>query len=118
MKYSKIIQQHFEQPQHVQQADPSAITIAAGSVDIGAYLQLFLQIDDKLIIDARYKAYGCPVVIALGSWLTCWLRGKPVAEAVALKEPVIHAHLELAPHKRHLAALAVNALTSLARLID
>lgn len=119
MKYSEMIQQHFEQPKHVQQGNARlGITtcIEIGSVDIGAYLQLFLQVDVKLhIIEIKYKAYGCPAVIALGSWLSCWLLGKSLSEAAALKEPVINAALALAPHKRYLASLAVNKLTRLAR---
>lgn len=120
MNYSNIIQAHFEQPQNIKHDDNKANTIVidSGATAIGGYIQLFLQIDDKMVIhDAQYKAYGCPVVIALGSWLTAWLIGKSLLETLTLTESAISAHLQLAPHKKHLASLAVNAIKKLQELM-
>ncbi len=38
------------------------------------------------ITEARFRAIGCPVTVAAGSWATEALRGRTVAEALALRD--------------------------------
>jgi NifU-like protein involved in Fe-S cluster formation len=46
------------------------IAATAGSVASGALIELSLRIEGERIRAARFRAYGCPHVIASASWLT------------------------------------------------
>lgn len=116
MDYSPLIQQHFNQPQQVGALEAAAgvIKLEAGAIEIGYYLVLWLKLDNSnAIMDAHFQAYGCPVAIALGSWLTTFFRGKTLAEALSLREADLVQQLEIPPNKRHLAAMVISSMLKL-----
>lgn len=51
----------------------------AGSIALGTWVQLKLQIQDARVTDARFRVYGCPHTVAATAWLAQQLRGRSVA---------------------------------------
>jgi len=75
--YSRLVIEHFERPRnqgHWPAAD-AVIVGSAGSVARGAQFTLSARVVDGVIQAARFQAYGCPHVIASGSWLSERLSG-------------------------------------------
>jgi NifU-like protein involved in Fe-S cluster formation len=55
--------------------DAGVIRARADAADDGARVLLSLRIERGVVIEARFRAYGCPYFIAAASWLTERLRG-------------------------------------------
>lgn len=87
------------------QANPSS--------DCGDNIELYLRVQDSVIIDARFLTEGCLHTMACGSALTSLIKGREVTEAVKLSEEAISDELGgLDDHHLHCATLAKGALTT------
>jgi NifU-like protein involved in Fe-S cluster formation len=106
-EYSKMVLQHFSDPQYVGELALADNVYVAEAFAGGDKVKLFVSVEDNCIRDVRYQVYGCPAMIACMSWLACELRGKTVHEISALRMAEV---LELPAHKRHCAVLAEEVL--------
>lgn len=72
-------------------------------------LQLFFD-DDDIIVDARYKVFGCVSAIAAMEFTTTILKGKTIEEALQIRNEEVADSLELTKIKRHCSVLAKEAI--------
>ena len=108
-----LIEQHFLQPQQVGSFDDKQKNIVSamlGAPSTGGVVKLQLQLIGDGIIDARFKAYGCPYTIAIMSWLTGQIKDKKIQDAMALTAADIATQLQLPKTKAHCAMLAEDVL--------
>ena len=69
------------------------------------------NIDDKnVIVDAKFKTYGCGSAIASSSLLTEWVKGRSLDQAKEIKNKDIADELGLPPVKIHCSVLAEDAI--------
>lgn len=54
-----------------------------------------------MIIETKFKTFGCGSAIASSSVATEWLKGRSVDESLKIKNTDIAAHLKLPPVKLH-----------------
>lgn len=110
--YSALTLDHFFNPRNVGEYKTKE-GIGTGYIEqlsVGTVMQLQIHVCEELIVDAKFKALGCPATIAVCSWLTMWLINKTINEATALtSEEIIHLH-ELPKEKRSCAMLGVELL--------
>ncbi|GAB4163530.1 MAG: Fe-S cluster assembly scaffold IscU [Rickettsiaceae bacterium] len=114
MAYSNEIIDHYENPRNVgtlDKKDESVGTGLVGAPACGDVLKLQIKVDDKgVIVDAKFKAFGCGSAIASSSLVSEWVKGKNVDEALAIKNTEIAKHLSLPPVKLHCSMLAEDAI--------
>ncbi len=114
MAYSEKVIDHYENPRNVGTLDKSAGNVGTGLVGApacGDVMRLQLRVSaDGVIEDARFKTYGCGSAIASSSLVTGWVKGRPVEEALAIKNTEIVEHLSLPPVKIHCSVLAEDAI--------
>jgi nitrogen fixation protein NifU and related proteins len=55
----------------------------AGDVEQGARVEFEFQVDSTRIVRGRFRAFGCPHLIAAASWVTDRLRGATREEIAA-----------------------------------
>ena len=117
--YSPAVLGHFRRPRRAgslsaEGAEPDRIaTGEAGDADEGRLVRIQLRVGqgpDRMIADARFKAFGCPATIACGSWVCDYVAGLPCAEAARLQGSGIERGLDLAPRHGAAAALVLSAL--------
>lgn len=86
----------------------------SGTIQDGDVIKMFLVIDDKGIIqDAKFKAFGCVVSIAVCDALCDIVRGKSIDIIHTIKESKIIDTLgELPDDKYYCPKLALEALSS------
>ncbi len=114
MAYSNKVLDHYENPRNVgsfDKNDPQVATGMVGAPACGDVMKLQLLInDDGVIVDAKFKTYGCGSAIASSSLVTEWVKGKTIEEAEQLKNTTIAEELALPPVKIHCSILAEDAI--------
>jgi nitrogen fixation NifU-like protein len=73
-------------------------------------LQIKVNAETEVIEDAKFKTFGCGSAIASSSLATEWVKGKTLAEALAIKNTDIVKELSLPPVKIHCSVLAEDAI--------
>ncbi len=110
-KYSETLTEHVMTPRNGGVIEDADLTGHAGSPGRGAFMILYLKLDDERIAVAKYHTVGCGPTIASGSMLTEMIAGKSLAECRGLSvENLIQALDGVPPDKLHCPALAIGAL--------
>ena len=113
MAYSKQVLDHYENPRNVgslDKADPNVGTGMVGAPACGDVMKLQIQVSEDVIVDAKFKTYGCGSAIASSSLVTEMLKGKTLDEAQDIKNTTIVEELALPPVKIHCSVLAEDAI--------
>ena len=115
MAYSEKVIQHFHHPLNVGTLDKSKKSVGTGLVgapECGDVMRLQIEVDSttNMIIDAKFKTFGCGSAIASSSLATEWLKGKSIDEALAIDNMDIVEELALPPVKIHCSVLAEDAI--------
>jgi nitrogen fixation NifU-like protein len=82
-----------------------------GAPECGDVMKLQIKVEDGMIVDAKFKTFGCGSAIASSSLSTEWLKGKSIEEASKIKNTDIVQELNLPPVKIHCSVLAEDAIT-------
>ena len=113
MAYSKEVIDHYENPRNVgkmDKDDPDVGTGLVGAPACGDVMQLGIRVENDVIVDAKFKTFGCGSAIASSSLLTEWVKGKSLDEANSIKNTEIAQELSLPPVKIHCSVLAEDAI--------
>ena len=73
MSYSKQVLDHYENPRNVgtfDKDDPNVGTGLTGAPACGDVMKLQIKVEQGVIVDARFKTYGCGSAIASSSLVT------------------------------------------------
>lgn len=113
MSYSDEVIKHYNNPQNVgsfEKGEENVGTGIVGAPECGDVMKLQLKIENGVIVDARFKTFGCGSAIASSSLATEWVKGKTVNEAMTIKNTDIVNALHLPPVKIHCSVLAEDAI--------
>ncbi len=113
MKYSNDVEDHYNNPRNVGSFDKDEKNVGTGMVgapECGDVMKLQLKIDNGVIVDAKFKTFGCGSAIASSSLATEWVKGKTLDEAMTIKNTEIVETLHLPPVKIHCSVLAEDAI--------
>ena len=75
-------------------------------------MRLQIEVEDNVIVDAKFKTYGCGSAIASSSLVTEMVKGMTLDQASAVKNMDIVEELALPPVKIHCSVLAEDAIKS------
>ncbi len=109
--YSDKVMDHFTNPRNVGEiADASGVG-TVGNAKCGDIMKVYLNIEDGVIKDAKFKTFGCGAAVATSSMATELVIGKTVQEALTITNKVVMEALDgLPPVKVHCSCLAEEAL--------
>jgi nitrogen fixation NifU-like protein len=113
MAYSEKVVDHFNNPRNMGSFTKEEAGIGTGIVgapECGDVMKLQIKVQNDMIVDAKFKTFGCGSAIASSSLATEWLKGKSVAEAAQIKNTAIVQELNLPPVKIHCSVLAEDAI--------
>jgi len=115
MSYSQKVIDHYENPKNIGTLDKTKLNVGTGLVgapECGDVMRLQIEVVDNIIIDAKFKTFGCGSAIASSSVATEWLKGKSLDEAVTIDNMDLVEELNLPPVKIHCSVLAEDAIKS------
>jgi nitrogen fixation NifU-like protein len=113
MSYSEKVLDHYNNPRNVGALDKNANDIGTGLVGApacGDVMKLQIKVEDGIIIDAKFKTFGCGSAIASSSLVTEWIKGMSLDEAAEVKNNRIAEELILPVVKIHCSVLAESAV--------
>ena len=111
MEYSKKVMEHFESPHNVGVIEDANGIGEIGNAKCGDIMKMYLKIENDIIVDAKFKTYGCASAIATSSIATDMIKGQPVKEALKLTNKAVVEALDGLPAvKIHCSVLAEQAI--------
>jgi nitrogen fixation NifU-like protein len=113
LPYSEKVMEHFRNPRNVGEI-PDADGIGnVGNPVCGDVMRMYLKIKDDIIVDAKFKTFGCGAAVATSSMVTEMVKGKTITEALRISNKAVAEALGgLPPVKMHCSVLAEEALRS------
>lgn len=113
MAYSDKVIDHYNEPRNVgslDKGDDSVGTGMVGAPECGDVMKLQIRVENDVIVDAKFKTFGCGSAIASSSLATEWLKGRTIAEGMEIRNTDIVEELSLPPVKIHCSVLAEDAI--------
>ena len=112
-RYSEKVMDHLMHPRNVGVIENADGVGEVGNAKCGDIMKIYLKIENDMVADVKFETFGCGSAIASSSMATELIKGKPVAEAMALTNKAVAEALDgLPPVKMHCSVLAEEAIQS------
>jgi nitrogen fixation NifU-like protein len=112
-QYSEKVMEHFKNPRNVGEIENPDGIGHVGNPVCGDIMELYIKVKDGIIVDAKFKTFGCGAAIATSSMVTEMVKGKRIEEALKISNKAVAEALDgLPPVKMHCSVLAEEALRS------
>ena len=110
MEYTDKVMDHFMHPRNVGEIENADGVGEMGNAKCGDIMKLYISVEDGIIVDAKFKTFGCGAAIATSSMITEMIIGKSIEEAGNISNKAVAEALGgLPPVKMHCSLLAADA---------
>ncbi len=111
--YSQKVMDHFTNPRNCGEIPDASGIGNVGNAVCGDIMRMYIKVENNIIVDAKFKTFGCAAAIATSSMVTELIKGKTVEEALKISNKAVAEALGgLPPQKIHCSVLAEQALSS------
>lgn len=111
LEYSEKVMDHFSNPRNVGEIENASGVGTVGNAKCGDIMRMYLDIQDNIVRDAKFKTFGCGAAVATSSMATELVKGKSVEEALKVTNKAVMEALDgLPPVKIHCSLLAEEAI--------
>ena len=109
--YSEKVMDHFSNPRNVGEIPDASGTGTVGNAKCGDIMKMDIKVENGIIVDVKFKTFGCGAAIATSSMATEMVKGKTIDEALQLTNTAVAEALDgLPPVKIHCSMLAEQAI--------
>ena len=109
--YSDKVMDHFMNPRNVGEIEDASGVGTVGNAKCGDIMRIYLDIEDGVIKDCKFKTFGCGAAVATSSMATEMVKGKTVQEALEVTNKAVMEALDGLPQvKIHCSLLAEEAI--------
>ena len=109
--YSEKVMDHFENPRNVGEIPDASGSGTVGNAKCGDIMKMDIKVENGVIVDVKFKTFGCGAAIATSSMATEMVKGKTIDEALTLTNKAVAEALDgLPPVKMHCSVLAEEAI--------
>lgn len=109
--YNEKVMEAFKNPKNVGEIENPSGVGTVGNASCGDIMQISLKIENDIIIDAKFKTFGCAAAIATSSTATDMIIGMTVEEALKVtNRKVVECLGGLPSQKIHCSVLAEEAI--------
>jgi len=113
LPYSERVMDHFTNPRNVGEIPDASGVGTVGNPICGDVMRMYLKIENDVIVDVKFKTFGCGAAVATSSMVTEMVKGKTIEEALKISNKAVAEALGgLPPVKMHCSVLAEEALHS------
>lgn len=109
--YSDKVMDHFMKPRNVGEIPDANGIGEVGNAQCGDIMRIYLKVEDNILVDVKFKTFGCGSAIASSSMATELIKGKNLEEAWELTNKAVAEALDGLPAiKMHCSVLAEEAI--------
>ncbi|MBQ3596959.1 MAG: Fe-S cluster assembly scaffold protein NifU [Clostridia bacterium] len=109
--YNESVMEVFRNPKNVGEIENPSGVGTVGNASCGDIMQISLKIENDIIVDAKFKTFGCAAAIATSSTATEMIKGLSVDEALKItNKKVVEVLGGLPAQKLHCSVLAEEAI--------
>ena len=109
--YSEKVMDHFENPRNMGEIPDASGSGTVGNAKCGDIMKMDIKVENGIIVDVKFKTFGCGAAIATSSMATEMVKGKTLDEALTLTNKAVAEALDgLPPVKMHCSVLAEEAI--------
>ncbi|MBD5085951.1 MAG: Fe-S cluster assembly scaffold protein NifU [Clostridiales bacterium] len=109
--YNDKVKEAFANPKNVGFIEDADGVGKVGNAACGDIMEISLKIKDDVIVDAKFRTFGCAAAIATSSTATEMVKGMTLDQALNLSNAQVVEELEgLPPQKIHCSVLAEEAI--------
>ncbi len=109
--YTEQVMDHFMNPRNVGEIENPSGVGTVGNAKCGDIMRIFIKVENDVIVDVKFKTFGCGAAIATSSKATEMVMGKTIDEALGITNKMVTDALGgLPPVKYHCSVLAEEAL--------
>ena len=109
--YTEQVMDHFMNPRNVGEIENASGVGTVGNAKCGDIMKIFIKVENKVIVDVKFKTFGCGAAIATSSKATEMVMGKTIDEALSITNKMVTDALGGLPEvKLHCSVLAEEAL--------
>ena len=109
--YSEKVMDHFSNPRNVGEVENPNAEGQVGNQKCGDVMKMTMRIEDGVIVDVKFKTFGCGAAVATSSMATELVKGRTIEEALPLTNAAVAEALDgLPPQKLHCSVLAEEAI--------
>ncbi len=109
--YSEKVMEHFRNPRNVGYIEDADGVGLVGNPVCGDMMEMFIKVENDVIVNIKFRTFGCGAAIATSSMITEMAKGKTIQEALEITRQDVAEELDgLPPIKMHCSNLAADAL--------
>ena len=109
--YNEKVIEAFRNPKNVGEIENADGVGTVGNASCGDIMQITLKIENDIIVDAKFKTFGCTAAIATSSTATEMVKGMTIEEALKVtNKKVVETLGGLPAQKLHCSVLAEEAI--------
>ena len=109
--YSEKVMDHFSNPRNVGEIEDASGTGTVGNAKCGDIMKMDIKVENGIIVDVKFKTFGCGAAIATSSMATEMVKGKSIDEALQLTNKAVAEAMDgLPPVKMHCSMLEEQAI--------
>ncbi len=113
LNYSEKVMDHFLHPRNVGEIPDASGIGNVGNPVCGDIMRMYIKVENDVIVDCKFKTFGCGAAISTSSMVTEMVKGKTIQEALRISNKAVAEALGgLPPIKMHCSVLAEQALRS------
>ncbi len=111
MLYTEQVMDHFMNPRNVGEIEDASGVGTVGNAKCGDIMRIYIKVENDVIVDVKFKTFGCGAAIATSSKATEMVMGKTIDEALKITNKMVMDELGGLPEvKIHCSVLAEEAL--------
>ena len=111
--YSEKVMDHFTNPRNVGEIEDANAVGQVGNAKCGDIMKMYMKIENDVIVDVKFKTFGCGAAIATSSMATELVKGKSIDEALTITNKAVMEALDGLPAvKVHCSVLAEEAISA------
>lgn len=109
--YNEKVMEAFRNPKNVGEIENASGVGTVGNASCGDIMQISLKIENDIIVDAKFKTFGCAAAIATSSTATDMIIGMTIEQALQVtNKKVVECLGGLPSQKIHCSVLAEEAI--------
>jgi len=114
--YSEKVMELFKNPKNMGKIEDPNVVAKVENLFCGDMIELYIKVENDIIIDIKFRTFGCAAAIATSSMITEMVIGKTLDEAMKITgQDVVKELGGLPPIKIYCSNLVTDALQAAIR---